>query len=162
MQNEFTLRPVRRDDDPALARVIRAVMEEYGATGAGSSYHDAEVDAISVAYAGGRAAYFVTDGERVLGGGGIGPLAGDASGRTCELRKMYFLPEARGRGFGRSVVELCLEAARGAGYETCYLETMSSMKEARRLYERAGFRPTGRPLGDTGHFGCDAWMRLEL
>lgn len=163
MPDELIVRPVRKDDDSALARVIRAVMEEYGATGPGSSYHDAEVDAISDAYAGGGAAYFVVaEGERVLGGGGVGPLAGDATGRTCELRKMYFLPEARGRGLGRRVVGLCLEAAREAGYRTCYLETMSSMKEARRLYERTGFRPTARPLGDTGHFGCDAWMSLDL
>lgn len=157
------IRPVRQEDDEALARIIRQVMEEYGSTGEGSSYHDAEIDAVSRAYEGERAAYFVVvDGNRVLGGGGIGPLRGEETGSVCELRKMYFLPEARGRGLGRQVVQKCLGAAVAAGYETCYLETMTSMKEARRLYERLGFHRTSRPLGGTGHFGCDAWMILDL
>lgn len=157
------VRRVTAADDAQLARVIREVMQEYGAAGEGSSYHDAELDAVSAAYAGDRAAYFVVvDGDRVLGGGGIGPLAGEESGTTCELRKMYVLPEARGLGLGRQIVELSLDAARAAGYGTCYLETMSSMKEARRLYESIGFISSDRPLGRTGHFGCDAWMVLDL
>lgn len=157
------IRRVEEGDDEQLARIVRQVMEEYGATGEGSSYHDPEIDEISRAYSGSRAAYFVVaEGSRVLGGGGIGPLTGDESGAVCELRKMYFLPEARGRGFGRKVVERSLEAAKAAGYRTCYLETMSSMKEARRLYVAAGFKSADRPLGRTGHFGCDAWMVLSL
>ncbi len=163
MDTTLEIRPIRRDDDDEVARIIRVVMEEYGSTGEGSSYHDEEIDAISLSYGVDGAAYFVVwDGERILGGGGFGPLAGDESRSTCELRKMYFLPEARGRGLGRAMVEQCLDAARAAGYRTCYLETMSSMTEARKLYEAIGFETTSRPLGDTGHFGCDAWMRLGL
>ena len=78
------VRRVEARDDVQLARIIRTVMEEYGSTGEGSSYHDPEIDAVSRAYAGERAAYFVVaDGDRVLGGGGIGPLAGDAAGTIC-------------------------------------------------------------------------------
>jgi len=157
------VRKITSRDDAELARVIRAVMEEYGATGEGTSYHDTEIDAMSEAYKGDRAVYFVViDEGRVLGGGGFGPLAGDSSAEVCELRKMYMLPEARGKGLGRSIVALCLDEARRAGYRTCYLETMSSMKEARRLYETIGFVSTEKPLGGTGHFGCNAWMQLSL
>jgi putative acetyltransferase len=162
MRSELTVRAIEEADDEELASIIRDVMTEYGSTGPGSSIHDPEIDSMSAAYASKGAAYFVvTDGERVCGGGGIGPLAG-GDGATCELRKMYLVPEVRGRGFGRRIVELCLDAARRSGYHTCYLETMSSMKEARILYERMGFKATERPLGDTGHLGCDAWMRLEI
>ena len=155
------IRLIDRSDTEAVARVIRDVMTEYGATGEGTAFHDAEIDAMYDAYQS-RASYFVlTEGDRILGGGGIGPLAGD-DGTKCELRKMYFLPEARGRGFGRIMLERCIAAARDHRYRSCYLETMDSMKEARRLYEAAGFKQTDKPSGETGHHGCDAWLRLEF
>lgn len=159
---ELALRPIRSDDDPHVARIIRTVMPEFGADGPGFAIHDAEVDRMSAAYSGPRAAYFVvTDGERVVGGAGIAPLQG-ASAAMCELKKMYFLPEARGRGVGRTLLERCLGAARERGYRTVYLETLCAMTGARRLYEKLGFRRVDGPLGATGHFGCDTFYTLAL
>ncbi len=145
-----------------MAAIIRDVMTDCGAVGPGFSINDPEVDFLSRAYAAPRAAFFVLEsGGRVIGGAGIAPLAGgDAD--TCELRKMYFLPEARGRGLGSRMLEACLQAARSAGYRRCYLETLSSMHAAARLYERHGFAPVSRPLGATGHFTCDRWYLREL
>jgi putative acetyltransferase len=158
----FSLRPIRASDDRTLAAIIRDVMTEYGACGAGFAILDAEVDAMHEAYAGSRAAYFVVETEAgVVGGAGIGPLDGGPP-EVCELRKMYLRPAARGLGAGRALLALCLEAARGAGYERCYLETLSHMTRARELYERSGFRPLEAPLGDTGHFGCNTWYVREL
>ena len=57
---------------------------------------------------------------------------------------MYFLPEARGRGAGAALLERCLDAARGFGYATCYLETLARMDAARKLYARFGFRRSTR------------------
>ena len=75
----------------------------------------------------------------VEGGGGIAPLAG-GDDDTCELRKMYFLPSARGLGAGAALMARCLDAARGFGFPQCYLETLTGMDAAMRLYERSGFR----------------------
>jgi putative acetyltransferase len=97
----------------------------------------------------------------VVGGGGIGPLKGGDDG-TCELRKMYFLPAARGHGLGRMVAERALAFAKTAGYTACYLETMTAMTTARALYEKLGFKQSGTPQGHTGHFGCDAWYEMDL
>jgi putative acetyltransferase len=145
-----------------MAKIIRKVMTEYGAAGAGFAIHDAEVDAMSEAYRGKKAKYFVvTRGATVLGGGGFAPLKG-GDGDTCELRKMYFLPELRGLGLGRRLLLHVLEQAKSAGFKTCYLETLTSMKEARAMYESAGFQRGKKPLGDTGHFGCDAWYSKKL
>ncbi|MCU0758924.1 MAG: GNAT family N-acetyltransferase [Steroidobacteraceae bacterium] len=150
-----------------MAAVVRQVMTEHGAVGPGYSINDPEVDALSAAYSAPRHAFFVvvepgSDGtERVLGGAGIAPLAsGDAT--TCELRKMYFLPEARGRGLGRQMLARCIESARGFGFDRCYLETLASMGDAARLYEAAGFRRLGAPLGATGHFTCNRWYLLDV
>lgn len=158
----FQIRPIRPDDDPAMARIIREVMTEFGAVGRGFSIEDPEVGAMSEAYAGERSAYFVLlDEGEIVGGSGIAPLEG-APDDLCELRKMYYLPRARGRGQGRPMLELCLATARRRGFTRCYLETLGSMAGARRLYEKFGFRPLPAPEGSTGHFGCDAWYMLEL
>src|SRR5690606_27223481 len=106
---------------------IRTVMPEFGAVGCGFAINDPEVSHMSRAYEGPRAAYFVvTHQGRVVGGGGIAPLAGGPAD-VCELRKMYFLPETRGHGLGRRLIELCLDAARQRGFRVCYLETLTSM-----------------------------------
>jgi len=155
-------RPIRRDDNPAVAGIIREVMTAYGAVGEGYSIEDPEVDDMHGAYAGARAAFWVVEKEgRVLGCGGFGPLAGGPE-NTCELRKMYFLPELRGLGLGSRLLKICLAAAREAGFERCYLETLDSMKEARQLYRKHGFQPLTAPLGCTGHSGCNTWMARDL
>jgi putative acetyltransferase len=158
----LAIRPICATDDDAVAAIIRTVMPEFGAKGPGFAINDPEVDHMSAAYARPRAAFFVvTDGERVIGGGGIAPLErGDE--RTCELRKMYFLAEARGRGAGAALLERCLGAARSFGYACCYLETLARMDAARKLYARFGFRPLCAPMGNTGHFGCDSYYALDL
>jgi putative acetyltransferase len=159
---EALIRPIRTQDDAAVAAIIREVMAAFGASGPGYSSSDPEVDAMSAAYDGARAAYFVLEEEgRVIGCGGIAPLAG-ADPDVCELRKMYLLPVARGRGLGRQLLTRCLDAARGRGYRRCYLETLASMEAARNLYQQAGFRKLCGPLGSSGHSGCDQHYLLDL
>ena len=157
-----SIRPITADDDAAMAAIIRTVMPEFGATGCGFAINDPEVDWMSRAYAEPRSAYFVIERhDRVIGGGGIAPLLG-ADGDTCELRKMYFLPEARGLGAGTAMMARCLQAARDAGFSRCYLETLAGMDAAMRLYERSGFKRIDAPLGATGHDGCNTFYLREL
>lgn len=157
-----TIRPIRPADDAAVAGIIRQVMTEYGAVGQGYSIQDPEVDAMTANYPPPRARFWVIErGGRILGCGGIAPLAGGPD-HTCELRKMYFLPEARGLGLGTRLMNLCLDAAREAGYRCCYLETLASMEGARHLYRKHGFTDLTGPMGCTGHSGCNAWMSLPL
>ena len=159
---ETLIRLIEARDDNAVAAIIREVMPSFGACGAGFALSDTEVDAMSAAYAAPRSVYFVVEEEgRVLGGAGIAPLDGGAPD-TCELRKMYSLPAARGRGLGERVLRRCLEQARAFGFRRCYLETLTSMDAAMKLYERIGFRRLPGPLGNTGHFSCDRHYLLEL
>lgn len=160
----FTLRPIRPEDNEQTARLIRSVMTEFGCVGEGYSILDPEVDNMYEAYHYDRAAFFVVTrngGPEVLGCGGIGPLTG-SDGSTCELKKMYFYPELRGHGFGQKMVATCLEKARELGYRRCYLETVSRMEQANRLYQKMGFEKMSAPMGSTGHCSCEAWYVREV
>jgi putative acetyltransferase len=157
----FIIRPIRPEDDAAIAGIIRAVMPEFGASGPGFAINDVEVDTMHAAYSRPRCAYFVVEKDgTVAGGGGVAPLEG-ADADTCELRKMYFLPRLRGLGAGRALIAQCMDSARALGYQRCYLETLTGMDAAQRLYQRNGFERVPGPLGATGHFGCDRFFVRE-
>jgi ribosomal protein S18 acetylase RimI-like enzyme len=64
----------------------------------------------------------------------------DLGGGLARLGDLALLPEARGSGAGRRLVETVLEAARAAPYERIELVTFSDLAAARELYHRAGFR----------------------
>jgi len=160
--SDYTIRPIAAGDDAAMAAIIRSVMPSFGAVGDGFAINDPEVDWMSRAYSEPRCSYFVVEVDGVVkGGAGVAPLTnGDED--VCELRKMYFLPEMRGRGAGAAMMERCLDAARGHGFRRCYLETLRGMDAAMKLYERSGFRKIPGPLGATGHGGCNAFYLLDL
>ena len=158
----LVIRPIEARDDVAVAGIIRTVMPEFGAVGCGFAINDPEVDWMSRAYAQPRSAYFVVEQDgAVLGGGGIAPLVG-GDDDVCELRKMYFLPQARGQGAGAALMERCLDAARGFGYRRCYIETLGGMDAAMKLYDRSGFARIAAPLGATGHGGCNTFYLRAL
>lgn len=159
---DYRVRPVRRKDNPTVARIIRDVMTEFGAVGCGYSIQDPEVDAMFEAYPAPRAGFYVIEKDKaLLGCGGFARLTG-ADASVCELRKMYFRSELRGKGMGARLLGQILEAARQAGYELCYLETLESMAQARHLYQRFGFEPLDQPMGNTGHSSCNRFMALAL
>ncbi|WP_114239260.1 GNAT family N-acetyltransferase [Dyella sp. C9] len=160
--SNFRIRPIEQRDNAAVASIIRTVMPEFGADGPGFAIHDAEVDSMHEAYARPRSAYFVVERDgQVIGGGGVAPLEGGDAG-VCELRKMYFLPEARGLGAGSAMMLRCLDAARAHGFRRCYLETLTGMDAAQTLYRRHGFTTLDAPMGGTGHFSCDKFFIREL
>jgi putative acetyltransferase len=156
------IRPITKQDDHRIAEVIRSVLKEFNADPKTTALGDPSLDYMTETYSEPRACYFVAEENGViLGGGGIRSLDG-ASENICELQKMYFLPELRGRGFGKKMIELCLNKATEYQYEKVYLETLSHMHAAIALYRQFGFAPLTSPLGDTGHGGCNVYMLKSL
>lgn len=157
LQAEFDMRPIRRTDNAAVAKIVRTVMPEFGADGPGYAIHDPELSDMFSAYnEKGSGFLVIVKDDVVLGCGGYAQLEGAEAG-VCELRKMYFLQEARGIGMGQKLLNVLLDAAEKGGYTKCYLETLERMHDARRLYRAMGFEPVGQALGNTGHSSCDAY-----
>jgi GNAT superfamily N-acetyltransferase len=72
-----------------------------------------------------------------LGCGALRHLGED----VAELKRMYVVPEARGRGVSKAVLAGLEAAAVSRGWTTLRLETGPRQPEAVGLYERAGYRP---------------------
>ena len=160
--NTANIRPIEKKDNPHVAAIIRSVLVDFGVPKVGTAYADVALDFMFETYQNSRTAYFVIEeGRQIIGGGGIAPLA-NYEGDVCELQKMYFLKEARGRGLGTQMIDLCLNKAVELKFEKCYLETMSYMEAAQKLYKRYGFQYLDGPMGDTGHFSCGVHMLLDL
>ncbi|CAA9248671.1 MAG: hypothetical protein AVDCRST_MAG50-2473 [uncultured Acidimicrobiales bacterium] len=62
-------------------------------------------------------------------------------GGRCELKRMYVVPEARGRGISRAVLERLEREALMLGFSEVWLETGTEQPEAMSLYESAGYDP---------------------
>ncbi|WP_148611246.1 GNAT family N-acetyltransferase [Nocardioides rubriscoriae] len=60
--------------------------------------------------------------------------------RTAEVKRMYVVPAARGRGLARVVLAHLEATAREAGAEALVLETGTKQPEAIALYESSGYR----------------------
>ncbi|MEO6346306.1 MAG: GNAT family N-acetyltransferase [Aquaticitalea sp.] len=156
------IREIRKTDDAHIAEVIRAVLVDLGVPKVGTAFADVSLDKMTETYSKEKSAYFVVDdNEKLIGGAGIAQLD-NFVGNICELQKMYFLPEARGKGLGSEMMEKCLAKAKEFGFEQCYLETMPYMVDAQKLYAKVGFETLDGPMGDTGHYSCNIWMLKNL
>lgn len=156
------IREITLKDNQQVAKVIRQVLEDLGVPKVGTAYADKILDTMFEAYDKPKATYFVVEENRsIIGCAGIAQLD-NYDGNVCELQKMYFLEEARGRGLGSKMIQVCLDSAAAHGFEKCYLETMPYMKAAQKLYQKNGFEYIDAPMGNTGHYSCPVWMLKEL
>lgn len=160
--SEVQIRPIIASDNPDLALIVRNTLAEFNAANPGTVFFDPTTDALFELFQAPDAAYFVAETNgKILGGGGIYPTEGLPEG-ICELVKMYLLPEARGIGLGRSLIEKCMETAKGIGFHQVYLETLDELHLALKIYAKFGFEYLKAPMGNSKHFGCGLWMLKTL
>ncbi|MCT9978836.1 GNAT family N-acetyltransferase [Acinetobacter sp. I-MWF] len=160
----YQIRTIQIQDNPSIAQVIREVSKEFGlAPESGFAVADPILDDLYQVYAQPNAQYWIIEDAngRIVGGGGLSPLQGDAT--VLEIQKMYFLPELRGLGFAKKILEKCFEFAQQQGFQSCYLETTQDLWQAIKLYEKLGFKHLSQPKGNTGHSHvCEVWMLKTL
>ncbi|TDS15301.1 putative acetyltransferase [Maribacter caenipelagi] len=157
MEN-VVIREIRKEDNPQVAKVIRQVLIDLGVPKVGTAYEDPSLDQMFEHYEKPKATYFVVENNgSILGCAGVAQLD-NYEGNVCELQKMYFLEEARGKGVGHKMITVCLERAKEYGFDACYLETMPNMEAAQKLYKKMGFEYIDARMGDTGHYSCPVFM----
>lgn len=161
MQN-IIIRPIEKQDNKILARIIRDGLTEFNANKPGTVYYDESTDHLYELFETGNGFYKVAllDNE-VVGGAGIYNTEG-LEEDTCELVKLYLAPAARGMGIAKKLMNECFETAKEKGYKKMYLETMPELNVAVPLYEKLGFIYLTGPLGNSGHNGCNIWMIKSL
>jgi len=160
---QVTIRPIEVKDNRELAGIIRNTLEEFGANHPGTVYYDPTTDDLFELFQQPLSRYWVAEGEdgKLYGGGGIFPTEGLPAG-TCELVKLYLLPEARGLGLGKKLLKICHDTAQTLGFTQLYLETMPELTSAVPLYEKMGYQYLKGALGNSGHFGCAIHMLKVL
>jgi GNAT superfamily N-acetyltransferase len=128
------VRTVPSDTSPAtdlVAAMVDEVSELYGRIDVPDAPSATPAD-----FAPPRGAFVVIyeDGEPVAGGG-VKRLDDEA----CEIKRMYVVPEARGRGVARELLEALEDEARTLGYAVARLDTGPHQPRAERMYRVAGY-----------------------
>jgi len=161
METSFTIRSIAADDNAEIARIIRACLKEFGADKPGTVYYEDSTDHLYEVFREKDSSYFIAEENGImLGGGGIFPSPGLPNG-TCEMVKMYLLPESRGKGIGIALINKCFDTAKQNGFNTVYIESMLVLDRAIALYESYGFKRLSAPLGNTGHYS-EVWMTKSI
>ena len=143
------------EDREEIERVVYSVLKEYGLK--------AEPQGIDLDLADIEKHYFAPGGYfevcevggKIVATWGVKP----ETSTRCELKKMYLLPEFRGQGIGKTMLERAIDKARSLGFTRMELDTASVLKEAIALYLRFGFEQIWtKPLAAR----CDQAYGLDL
>ena len=136
---DFLIRDWQKRDRHDAARVINNVLAEYGLPWQPT---EADRDVMEV-----EKAYLQTGGEfwvvelqgDIVGTAAYYPIfRGD---KAVEIRKMYLLPQFRGKGLGRYLLHQLENAIANKGFREIWIETASVLSEAVVLYEKNGYQP---------------------
>jgi putative acetyltransferase len=122
------------DAEPVLA-LITSVLTAYGfSPDIGGLHRDLEL--VAKRYGQDRSGFWVAERDAAL----VGTVAiRPKDAVTCELKRLYVNPAARGHGIGQALYTHAATFARSAGYEKIWLDSSRRFTQARRLYERNGF-----------------------
>ena len=99
----ITIRTIQPSDNPYLAKIVKETLAEFGANHPGTVYYDSTTDALYELFQKEGAVYYVAEiNSEIVGGGGIYPTDG-LPGDTCELVKMYLLPNSPWEWIGKNI-----------------------------------------------------------
>ncbi|UJB71583.1 GNAT family N-acetyltransferase [Acaryochloris sp. 'Moss Beach'] len=136
---DFVIRAWQPTDRQVAAEVIRSVLAEYG-IGWEPDGADRDVYEVETAYLQVRGAFWVVEQQgQVVGTAAFYPVNRGVG--TVEIRKMYLLPQVRGKGLGRWLLQRLEQEIAAQGFREVWIETASVLKEAVKLYESSGYLP---------------------
>ena len=136
---DFIIRDWQSGDRQVAAEVISQVLHEYGLswepTGA-----DRDVLAVEESYLNSGGEFWVVEQQgKIVGTAAYYPIT--RGNQAVEIRKMYLIPQVRGQGLGRYLLEQLEKTIFERGFAEIWLETASVLQEAVQLYEKNGYQP---------------------
>lgn len=134
----FAIQPVRSPED--LKAVIALFYAYAEFLGVDLTYQKFEAEMASM-----PGHYAPPRGELLLARGMDGASLGCVGLRplddgTCEMKRLYVTPQARGLKLGRALADAIVAEARRIGYSQMRLDTLPKLKAAIALYKNMGFR----------------------
>ncbi|MEV5238773.1 GNAT family N-acetyltransferase [Streptomyces cinnamoneus] len=134
-------------DHPDALKLNDQVQSEYA-----ERYGEGDLTPLDPAqFAPPRGLYLIAyDGGTPLATGGWRAMERNAEGYAdgdAELKRMYVVPEARGRGLARRILAALEDSARQAGRRRMVLETGNRQPEAIALYTSSGYVPAVPKFG---------------
>jgi GNAT superfamily N-acetyltransferase len=131
------IRTVPSDAEPALSLVEAMVQEVSALYGRIDVPGAPSATPVDFAPPGGAFVVLLDDDGAAVAGGGLKRL----DDRACEIKRMYVVPEARGRGLASVLLKALEDEARAQGYAFARLDTGPQQPAAQAMYERAGYAP---------------------
>jgi putative acetyltransferase len=137
---DYLIRPVHDEDSTALIELIGACWSEYPGCVLDVDAEELWLRAPARAYREWAGAFWVVES------GGVVACVGLKShdGAVVELKSLYVARQDRRRGLGARLVGLVEMAAWRRGAALVQLWSDTRFTDAHRLYERLGYRRTGR------------------
>lgn len=159
----ITIRTIQEPDNAILAKIIRSCFHDYEVKcTAGTVYQDPTTDNLFALFQTPKSQLWVAEMEgEVVGCCGIFPTENLPENCT-ELVKFYISEKGRGKGIGRKLLEKTIETAKKLEYSQVYLESIPEFSTAVSIYEKQGFQFLKKPLGNSGHDGCNLWMLKNM
>lgn len=127
-------------DDPATAALLEAYFTERVAGFTAGAYRVAAPDPAAFRPPGAFLRVEEDDGTP-LAVGGLRRLPPDDGDERMEVKHLYVVPAARGRGLGRLLLGRLEDIARAAGADLLVLDTNRALEPAAGLYRVSGFEP---------------------
>ena len=151
--NAPVFRRAIESDGPEVRRIVSETLRAYDVEFEPET-HDRDVMTFGVPKA--HVLEFVAELDGRVVGSVIVTPRGDGTGL---LTKFFVDKNCRGRGVGRPLLEVGVNAARAAGLRKLELDTRSFFHEAIHLYESTGWRPIP---GSATAGKCDLFYALDL
>lgn len=159
---EIKIRKVQKSDNENLAKIIRSCFHDFKVSTAGTVYEDPTTDHLFELFSEQNSGLFVAEiDDEIAGCCGIFPTEGLPE-HCAELVKFYLSKDFRGRGIGKMLMEKSIEFGKNAGLKSIYIESLPEFSTAVSIYEKQGFTYLEKPLGNSGHSGCNLWMIKHL
>jgi putative acetyltransferase len=163
----FTIRPATGSDSAAAASVVKTVFDEYGFTWEPEGYHADLYDLEKFYLSAGHRFWVAEDPSgKVVGTTALWVMKPDEErieGCDCSLERLYLLPETRGQGLGRALMETTLVQAREMKLTAMEIWSDKRFLDAHRLYAKFGAEVIGDRICEDDPDRSEEWgLRLRL